>query len=359
MKPPNIRRDFSNFQSYAFDQRPYWQLILATPGKLLSYFKDLVFPVRPPSDVEIWRGLAEEQKRYLAERNAKVEELLKTLNLPSSEIPSRRRWERLIEVSKKEINEWDWDAQFGNLEDSGDREALYLGIFEETTKEPRLRRERFHREALERVKRVDKNLPSVERREFLAKEVAIAAAHGHIGDEDYQDIAGGVDGESLIARDKLFKSLVVDFFIPHLEKFRGVIAARDDNSIVEQMRVYWQPKQQLLEKIDRLLSVCKLERQFRDEEKAEWIYELYMAPKFYTEMERKPGEALEYVYWTQGKECVPEGYESPDEVIFRLMDTGGEDVQKQLRKELGNAYEIMDENTEIDEYAERLAKIRL
>jgi hypothetical protein len=291
----------------------------------------MIFPYKELTRIESQKKFAQEYQDDIAKRNAKVETLLKSLNLPASEIPTRRRWEGLIEFSKQEINEWDWDAQFADLEDSGDREALYLAIFESLTKEPRLRRERFHREALERAKRVDKNLPPVEKREFLAKEVAVAAAHGHIGDEHYQKITKGIDGETLIARDKLFKALVVEFFIPHLEKFKQVIAARDDSSLVEQTRWFWQPKQQLLEKIDRLLSLCRLERKFQEEEKAEWIYELYMAHKFYTEMERRPGAALEYIYWVQGPECCPEGYKSPGE---EMWEGAQEKIDRETQKRL-------------------------
>ena len=300
--------------------------------------KDLVIPpAAEPTDIEEKKLHAQMHREILDARNAKVEALLKQLNLPADQIPARRRWERVIEDSKREINEWDWDAQFADIEDTGDREALYLAIFELATKEPRLRRERFHREALERAKRVDKNLPPVEKREFLAKEVAIAAAHGHIGDMHFAELAHGIEGETMIARDKLYRAVVEAFFIPHLEKFKKVIAARDDNSLVEQTRWFWQPKQQLLANIDRLLSLCNLDRQFQDEEKAEWIYELYMAPKFYTELERRPGAALEYIYWIQGKECVPEGYESPDEKLWKKTaerKAQVEELLSEMRKEL-------------------------
>ena len=306
--------------------------MLATPGRILSGIKNIFFPQLPLSDIEYQKQLAQHHRKTMAERNSKVEHLIKTLNIPPSEIPARRRWERLIEDSKREINEWDWDAQFAELEDSGDREALYLAIFESATKEPRLRRERFHREALERAKHVDKNLPPVEKREFLAKEIAIAAAHGHIGDQHYSEITNNVEGETLAARDKLFKTLVTEFFIPHLEKFKRIIAARDDSSIVEQTRWFWQPKEQLLTKIDRLLSLCRLERKVGEEESAEWIYELYMAPKFYTEMERRPGAASEYIYWLQGPECCPEGYTPPDERLWEMAADVDIETEKKLRE---------------------------
>ena len=242
----------------------------------------------------------------------------------------RRRWERLIDDSKFETNEWDWDAQYGTIEDAGDREALYLAIFNEATKEPRLRRERFHREAIERYKKIDKNLPPIEKREFLAKELAIAATHGHIGDQQFRELVPRNIGDSLIARDKLYKTLVEEFFIPHLTKFRKVVEERDDFSIVEQRRVFWQPKKELVRKIDKLLSLCRLERKVDDEEKAEWIYELYMAPRLYTEMEREPGAALEYNYWFQGPECAPPGYKSPDERIWEMRKSVQEETEKKL-----------------------------
>lgn len=279
----------------------------------------------------------------MAKRNAKVEQMLTAMNIPEKDKPARRRYERLILDCKREMNEWDWDAQFADIEDGGDRQALYMACFESVTKQERLRRERFHREALERVNRLDKDLPPVERREFLAKEVAIAAAHGHIGELHYKTIMKGApEPEGITARDKLYKSFVLDFFIPHLEKFRGVIEKRDDNSLVEQTRWFWQPKDQLIAKIDKLLALCKLERNVSDSEKAEWIYELYMAPKFYTEMERRPGAALEYIYWVQGKECVPEGYVSPDEEKWAAEEKLSEhaqreleDVRRSLREEFG------------------------
>jgi hypothetical protein len=192
---------------------------------------------------------------------------------------------------------------------------------------------------------LDKNVPPVEKREFLAKEVAIAAAHGHIGDSHFAEIAQGIDGETMIARDKHYRALVEKFFIPHLEKFKTVVAARDDNSVVEQTRAFWQPKQQLLGNVDRILSLCKLERQFQPEEQAEWIYELYMAPKFYTELERHPGAALEHVYWTQGKDCVPAGYESPDEKAWKkeeMMKAKAEELLSGMRKELSEAFKDRD-----------------
>ena len=323
-------RDFKNFQSWHNDQRPYWRVLLSTPGRILKEVYNMFFPMRSISDIEYQKRLAEHHRQTLAERNTKVENLLNQLNLPASEIPARRRWERLIEDSKQELNEWDWDAQFAEIEDTGDREALYLAVFESVTKEPRLRRERFHREAIERSKHIDRNLPPVEKREFLAKELAIAAAHGHMGDKHYAEVVRNTEGESLIARDKLYKTLVEEFFIPHLEKFKKVIAARDDSSILEQTRWYWQPKERLLKKIDRLLALCRLERKVGDEEKAEWIYELYMAPKLYTEMERRPGAALEYIYWMQGAECCPPGYKSPDETLWESREIIDRETEKKL-----------------------------
>jgi hypothetical protein len=301
------------------------------PLKIFLFTRHLFFPAPNLTEKQFREQIVQIHSKALSERNAKVEQILSALTLPEKEIPARRRYERVILDCKREINEWDWDAQFATLEDSGDRHALYMACFEMATKEPRLRRERFHREGLERVKRLDKDLPPVERREFRAKEVAIAVAHGHIGDNHYKEITNeAADPEGIAARDKLYKSFVVDFFIPHLEKFRGVIEKRDDWSLVEQTRYYWQPKEQLIAKIDKLLALCKLQRNFTDGEKAEWIYELYMAPKFYTEMERSPGAALEYIYWVQGKECVPEGYISPDEERWALEDKLGEQAQKEL-----------------------------
>jgi hypothetical protein len=315
--------------------------MLSTPGRIYEYWKDWLFPKAELTDIQYQKALAHHLRRELEQRNRRVEALIQKLNLPASEVPARRRWERVIEDSKREINEWDWDAQYGDLEDSGDREALYLAVFETLTKEPRLRRERFHREAIERTKRVDRNLPPVEKREFLAKEVAIAAAHGHIGDNHYEEIAKGIDGETLIARDKLFKALVTNFFIPHLEKFKQIVIARDDSSVVEQTRFYWRPKEQLLRKIDDLLAICRLEKKFQAEESAEWIYELYMAPKLYTEMERLPGAALEYVYWTQGPECCPKGYKSPDETLWEMKAEFDYEAEKKLSELRDKAFKAL------------------
>ena len=304
--------------------------MLSIPGVILRTFKDMFFPERDQTETEQEKEEMANLRMFQKQRDEKVDTIIKQLGLTGQEANNRRRWERLIIDSKREINEWDWDAQFGDMEDAGDREALYLAIFETVTKEPRLRRERFHREAVERAKWVDKNLPPIEKREFLAKEVAIAAAYGHIGDQHYKEVAKGIKGDSLIARDKLYKTFVEEFFIPHLEKFRKIIENRDDFSKVEQTRWFWQPKQQLLAKIDSLLALCKLERNFSDEEKAEWIYELYMAPKFYTEMERVPGAALEYIYWVQGADCVPPGYKSPDEQIWEMRTEIDKETEKKL-----------------------------
>lgn len=305
----------------------------AFPLKIWRFTRDqILFRMKPLTLSEKQQQDAQWHLEIMAERKAKVEDLLKQLDLPASEIPTRRRWERLIEDSKREINEWDWDAEFADIEDMADREALYMAIFEKITKNARVRRERFHREAMERVKRIPKDAPPIEKREFKAKEVAIAAVHGHIGDQHYEDVTHGVEGESMIARDKLYKTLVVDHFIPHLQKLREVVSNRDDDSIVEQTRYFWRPKNQLIEKIDHLLALCRLERNFKDEEKAEWIYEVYMAPKLYTEMERRPGAALEYIYWTQGKECVPAGYKSPDEQRWEAEAELKEEAMKQVEE---------------------------
>jgi hypothetical protein len=308
---------------------------------MFRFAVNLIFPPDEPSDTEYRKMNAKWHRELIDARNAKVEGILQHLpNLSDKEKSARRRWERLIEDSKREINEWDWDAQFAEIEDTGDREALYLAIFEMATKEPRLRRERFHREALERTKRVSKDLPPVEKREFLAKEVAIATAHGHIGDQHFADVIKGIDGETMIARDKVYKTLVQEFCIPHLEKFKKIVQDRDDWSLVEQTRWYWQPKEQLVAKIDSLLALCKLERNFQPEEKAEWIYELYMAPKFYPEMERREGAALEYVYWTQGPDCVPQGYESPDEKRWKLE----EEYLKMANEAIGDVKKSLSED---------------
>jgi hypothetical protein len=288
--------------------------MVSFPLKMWRFTRDNILFRSPP----LTRSQKQQQdakwhREILAKRNEKVEELLTQLNLPASQIPTRRRWERLIEDSKRETNQWDWDAEFADIEDTGDREALYMAIFEKSTVEPRLRRERLHREGMERVNRIPNDAPPIEKREFMAKEVAIAAAHGHIGEQHYTAVTKGAEGESMAARDKLYKTLVLDHFIPFLEQFKEVINKRDDNSIVEQTRFFWRPKKQVLEKIDDLLAICRLERNFKEEEKAEWIYEVFMSPKWYPEMERRPGAALEYVYWTQGADCVPKGYISPDE----------------------------------------------
>ena len=309
--------------------------MLSTPGRILRFMKELVFPGPELTHLQMQQEAAADHWRRRTARLAIVEEQLKKQNPPAAEISKHRRWEYLIALSKENTNEWDWDAQYADIEDTGDREALYLAIFQSVTKELRVRRERFHREALERAKRVDKTIPPVEKREFLAKEIAIAAAHGHIGDQHYAEITkrvlpGNQSGETMTARDKMYKILVEENFIPFLEKFRSVVAARDDNSLVEQTRFYWQPKKELIAKLDRLLQLCRLERKFQDEEKAEWIYELYMSPKFYTEMERRPGAALEYIYWVQGPECVPKGYKSPDELIWEMTKESDRETEKKL-----------------------------
>lgn len=274
-------------------------------------------------------------RQCMAERNAFVEEMLGILNLPAKQIPARRRYERLIYDAKRAINEWDWDAQFATIEDTGDREALYLAVFQKATEKPRYRREKFHRDGVNRANRLDKDTPPVEKREFLAKEVAIAAARGHIGELHYEMLTQGApEPEGIKARDQLYKTLVVDFFIPHLEKFKAVVEKRDDWSLVEQTRWYWQPKSELIAKIDGLITLCQLQRQHTPADAVEWIYELYMAPKLYTEMERRPGAALEYIYWIQGKECVPEGYVSPDEEMWAAeakMEEARKDVEEQRR----------------------------
>lgn len=311
------------------------------PRIICMHIGRILFPEPDLPDLERQQLQAKNYRKNCAERDAKVEEIIAVLNLPPKDIPAHRRYEKLIYESKQDMNEWDWDALFADIEDTGDRQALYLAIFQHYTKKERLRRERFHREGLERANRLDKDLTPVEKREFLAKEIAIAAVHGHIGNFHYAVLTKGApDPEGVVARDKLYKTLVVDFFIPHLEKFRRVVANRDDWSLVEQTRFYWQPKEQLIAKIDKLLEICRLQRNFNDAEKAEWIYELYMAPKFYTEMELRPGAALEFVYWTQGKECVPEGYVSPDEerwaAAAKMTDHARKEVEetkKNLREE--------------------------
>src|SRR5277367_4768231 len=209
--------------------------MLSTPGRILEYAKDILFPPREQTHLQRQKAAAADHWRRRTSRLAIVDQQLKKQNPPAAEIPTHRRWEYLIALSKEDINEWDWDAQFADIEDTGDREALYLAIFESVTKDPRVRRERFHREALERAKRVDKKIPPVEKREFLAKEIAIAAAHGHIGDQHYSEITkrilpGNQSGESMTARDKMYKVLVEENFIPFVEKFKTAVAARDDNS---------------------------------------------------------------------------------------------------------------------------------
>src|SRR5579859_2112952 len=162
-------KDFQGFQTYAKDQRPYWRIILDLPRKIFNFNRQLFFP-RPELTEKQWREtLVKTHLDGMAKRNAKVEQILIAMNVPEKDIPARRRYERLILDTKTEINEWDWDAQFADIEDTGDRQALYMACFESATKQERLRRERFHREALERVNRLDKDLPPVEKREFLAK----------------------------------------------------------------------------------------------------------------------------------------------------------------------------------------------
>jgi hypothetical protein len=317
--------------------------LLDLPRRQFLFCRHLFFPPPPPTAKEFREKSVQAHYEYQNERNNIVEQILVGRNVPEEDKPAQRRYERLIFNVKREINMWDWDAQFADIEDTGDRKALFEACFDMTTKNQRLRRLRFHREALERVKRLEKGLPPVEKREFLAKEVAIAACHGHIGDRHYAEITDNAsDPESIAARDKLYQTLVVDFFIPHLEKFRGVIEKRDDFSPLEQTRWYWRPKAELLAKIDQLLAVSRLQQTIPDEQKAEWIYELWMAPKFYTEMEREPGAALEYTYWVQGKAYVPEGYISPDEQIWAM--------EEQFEKEAKEAVEATKKALQDDFY---------
>jgi len=210
------------------------------------------------------------------------------------------------------------------------------------TEPQRLRRKKFHEGALQRVKKYEGQVSPVELRELLAKEVAIAASRGHMDDEEYLEMVLDLDGkETLSARDQIYKIVVRNSFIPRVRKFRNVIEKRDDDSAVEQTRAFWQPKETLLAQVDRLLSLCQLGRAVQPEEKAEWIYELYMAPKFYPEMETTPGAALDHTYWTQGKEYVPEGYMPADEKLWVAWDeynhqakAAVEEAKEEVRKKL-------------------------
>jgi hypothetical protein len=195
---------------------------------------------------------------------------------------------------------------------------------------------------LQRVKKHEGLIPPVELRELLAKEVAIAAARGHMDDEEYLEMVLDLDAkETLSARDQIYKTVVQKLFVPRVRKFRGVIEKRDDDSGVEQTRAFWQPKETLLGQVDRLLSLCQLGRTVQPEEKAEWIYELYMAARFYPEMETTPGAAWDHIYWTQGKEYVPEGYMSGDEKLWVAWDeynhqatAAVEEAKEDMRKKM-------------------------
>jgi hypothetical protein len=61
-----------------------------------------------------------------------------------------------------------------------------------------------------------------------------------------------------------------------------------------------------------------------------------MSPKWYPEMERRPGAALEHIYWVQGPECCPKGYKSPDEQMWEMrvdIDRETEKKMSELREE--------------------------
>jgi hypothetical protein len=347
--PPNIVKDFSTFQSYHWDQRPAWKIFLTLPYRIYVVTKDIFFPPKKLTPLEELMEFARRHRKMQNKRNAHVDVIIQQLGLTGKEALERRRWEQLIYDSKSSMSSWDWDAKFANFEDYGEREALYLAIFDHFTVDLRLRRERFHREAMNRINRLSKNLPPIEKREFTAKEVAIAAAHGHIGNILYKQLTGELgESESMISRDKLYKTLVVDYFIPRLEKFRGVIQERDDFSKLEQTRWFWRPKRELVRKIDDLLALCRLERNWDDKERAEWIYELFMCHKFYVAMENREGEALEYTYWAQGPEFLPEGYISPDEEAWKLRMEVAEEAEKRFtearleaQKKLGDDVEIV------------------
>ena len=145
------------------------------PRIICMHLGRIFFPNPDLSDIERQQLCAQNLRDNCAVRDAKVEEIISVLDLPPKDIPAYRRYEKLIYESKLDMNEWDWDALFADIEDTGDREALYLAIFQHYTKKERLRRERFHREGLERANRLDKDLTPVEKREFLAKEIAVAA----------------------------------------------------------------------------------------------------------------------------------------------------------------------------------------
>ena len=300
-----------------------------------------IFPEKPIPEIEQLKKLATSIRKDQNERNETIRKTLEQKGLTGQDWNNHFRWERLIAMSKQDINEWDWDAMFADYEDAGDREALYLAVWDYATTQPRLRRERFHHEAMNRVDNLRRGKPTIEWKEFMAKELSIAACKGHIGDPHYKTLTKDLpaDTDSMIARDKLYTRLITEFFIPHLEKFRSVIEKRDDFSPLEQTRPFWRPKTDLIAKIDDLLAICRLEKKITDEEKGEFIWELYMAPKYYPEMERRPGEALEHIYWTQGAEFVPEGYKSPDEMLWEARERFDSEAGVQMSEMRIKAFE--------------------
>jgi hypothetical protein len=323
MDPPNIAKDFPFLVSYNEDQRPYWKILLTLPITLAKIAFNDVFPPKPMPEITQMKLIAQNIRREQRERHERISKKLEQQGLKGQEWNDNYRWERLIDMSKMDMNEWDWDALFADYEDGGDRQSLYLAIWDWTTTQPRLRRERFHHEAMNRVANLRAGKPTMEWKEFQAKELAIATCKAHIGDPEYSNLVREIpspDSDSMLTRDKIYNRLILEFFIPHLEKFRAVIEKRDDFAPVEQTRAFWRPKAELLAKIDELLAIARLDKKTTNVEKGEFVWELYMAPKLYVDMERRLGEALEHVYWTQGAEYVPAGYKSPDETMWEAKE---------------------------------------
>jgi hypothetical protein len=261
------------------------------------------------------------------QRNEAVEKLLSTMNLSETDKLHHTRWERLIYEGKESIPPALFDHKFGVIESAGDREALYLAVFDVIIMDNRIDREWFHREALSRVETFAKELTPVEVRELLAKEIAIAAARSHVPDSSYDTTVGELEKEhTLLAREKIYQK-IVKRYIPWVERFRKVIAIRDDLEPFHVTKPYWQPKEMLLPQIDRLLGLLKLERTFGPEEKPEFIYELSMAHVFYPQMELSPGEALDWAYTYQSPDMFPPDYKSDMQENWEMYNNLDQDLK--------------------------------
>jgi len=316
LTPPNIARDFSNFQTWADDQRPYWEIIRTFPSRFIQNVKFLFFPPAEPTWEERQKISRARWRLYQKEQREKVEAILKDLNLPLAEIPARRRAEINIMNSKASMDQWTWDALFAEIEDTGNREALAKACFEHFTEKPRRIRLNLHRGAIKRAEKFKDKLTPVEYRELEGQEIAIAAVLAHGTTSFAQRITAEYDkkeGDPLEVRKQLYEFLVKEKTLPRLERFKKIIAERDDASELEQTRPYWQPKSQLLKQLDKFEALITLKDVPREVEKTDFIWEWYMADRLYPEMDPESEEAMSWRYWAQGAEYCPPDYLSPEE----------------------------------------------